>query len=339
LLSDHGYHAHGLPELRERIAARYESRGLPTDPEQIVETHGALHAFALVLRILTSPGDRVLVEHPTYPNAIDSIRAVHAQPVPVPMTANGWDLDGIEAVLRQSCPKIGYHMVDFHNPTGLQMDAADREHLASLYRRTRTMAVIDETLLELDLEGGPLMPTVASFAEDWTITIGSASKTFWGGLRLGWLRLPKHLVHRFVIGRSALDLGSPVFEQLVLAELLVDPEPGLIRQRAMFRGRRDALLDAAAEHLPSWQVRVPRGGLSLWFDLGAPIGSRLAITAEDLDVHVTPGARFSAQGGLENRLRLPFVQPEDILAEAVRRLGQAASALSPARELRSTSVA
>jgi len=137
-IAGHGYYEHGWPELRQRIAARYEARGLPTSSDQIVITSGAQHAFALTLRLFTGPGDRVLVEQPSYPNALDAIKAVSAIPVPVAMTNDGWDLPGIAAALRQSAPRLAYMVLDFHNPTGLRLPDEGRAELADIARRTRT---------------------------------------------------------------------------------------------------------------------------------------------------------------------------------------------------------
>src|SRR5207248_9444258 len=140
-LAEPGYHAQGLPALRQRIADRFTARGLPTTPEQILVTSGAHHAFVLVLRMLAAPGDRVLVELPTYPNALDAIRAAHAVPVSVAMTEEGWDLDGIEAALRQAAPRLAYLIVDFQNPSGFRLDTDGRRRLAAALRRGRTPAV------------------------------------------------------------------------------------------------------------------------------------------------------------------------------------------------------
>lgn len=327
-----GYLAMGLPPLRERIAERYTRRGLPTTPDQVMITSGAQHALALALRLLVMPGQRVLVENPTYPNAVDAIRATHAQPVPVAMAADGWDLDGIEATLRQVAPSLAYLMPDFQNPTGLRLDVAGRERLAAALRRTRTLAVVDETLAELDLDGDPLdgPPPLAAFAEQQVITAGSASKLLWGGLRLGWLRASAELIRQLAGARTAIDLGSSVLDQLVLAELLTDPEPMLARRRARFAAGRDTLVREVAQALPGWRAPLPAGGLSLWCKLPGPISTRLAAAAINHGLHLVPGSRFAVQGGLERWLRLPFAQEPEVLTEAVRRLARAAATLTGA---------
>ncbi|SHE51200.1 transcriptional regulator, GntR family [Streptoalloteichus hindustanus] len=323
-----GYLAQGLLELRERIAERYTARGLPTHADQVLITNGAQHAFALALRMLVGPGDRVLMENPSYPNAIDAVRASYARPVAVAMTDEGWDLDGLEVVLRQAAPRLAFLMPDFHNPTGGYLDAAGRERLGAALRRTRTPVFVDETLAELALEPGVGgAPPLAAFAEDLVISAGSASKLYWGGLRLGWVRASADLVRRMVAVRPVLDLGSPVLEQVVLSELFA-VLPGVVecRQRE-FRRLRDVLIAELRARCPGWEIPTPVGGLALWCRLDGPVSTRLAVTAEGLGVHVAPGSRFAVTGGLEHYVRLPFTLAEEQLVEAARRLAVAASSV------------
>ncbi|MEV0676651.1 PLP-dependent aminotransferase family protein [Actinosynnema sp. NPDC050436] len=329
-LMDHGYYEHGLPDLRRRIAERFEARGLPTSPDQIVITSGAQHALALALRLLTGPGDRVLVEQPSYPNALDAIKAVSAIPVPVAMTPTGWDLPGIAAAFRQAAPRMAYLVLDFHNPTAHRLDAGGRAELAAIARRARTPLVVDETVLELDLDGDPLdgPPPMASFAEDLVITLGSASKAYWGGLRIGWIRATPEVVHRLVSTRTALDLGSAVVEQMVLADLMADPNAALAGRRALLAAQRDVLMAGLREHCPQWTFRRPGGGLSVWCELDAPISTRVAVVAQNHGIRLAPGARFGAHGGFERWLRLPYVLPSEVLREAVRRLGLVAASVN-----------
>ncbi|MGW4000024.1 MocR-like transcription factor YczR [Amycolatopsis sp. NPDC004772] len=326
-LGDHGYQERGLPALRERIARRYTERGLPTTPAQVMVTNGAHHAFVLVLRMLAGPGDRVLVEQPTYPNALEAIRAAHAIPVPValdPSGERGWDIAGIDAALRQASPRFAYLVVDFQNPTGLRLDTDGRSRLGAVLARARTPVVVDETLVELDLEDDPRHgpPPLAAFAGDLAICVGSASKTHWGGLRLGWIRASEDLLGRLVSARYAVDLGSPVFEQLVLTELMAD-ETLLHRRREELHGYRDALAGAVHRYLADWTFTLPAGGLSLWCRMPEPVSSRLAVAAASHGVQVAPGSRFGVHGGLERWIRLPFSLPPDRISEAVRRLSAA----------------
>nr|CEL14335.1 Transcriptional regulator, GntR family domain / Aspartate aminotransferase [Kibdelosporangium sp. MJ126-NF4] len=330
-LSGNGYITGGLPVLRERIAERYTERGLPTTADQVMVTSGAYSAFVLCLRMLAGPGDRVLVEQPTYPNALDALRAAHAQPVPVAMDpVNGWDLAGIEAAVRQAAPRLAYFVVDFQNPTGLRLDAESRERLAGILTRSHTPVVIDESLVELDYEGDPVdgPPPFAAFSGDLTLTMGSAAKSHWGGLRLGWIRASTDLLDRLLSSRYAIDLGAPVFDQVVLASMM---EPAgyeaLARRRIDFRDQRDTFAAALRTHCPSWTFNTPQGGLSLWCKLPEPMSTRLAVSAANHGVQLAPGSRFGVHGGMERWMRVPFALPSEQLVDSARRLSVAVASI------------
>jgi DNA-binding transcriptional MocR family regulator len=321
-----GYDAVGLPALRAAIAARLTARGAPTAPEQVLVTAGAQHALGLLLRVLAGPGDRVLVDHPTYPNALDAVRAAGARPVPVALLADGWDLDMLEATMRQAAPRLAYLIAEHHNPTGLTLAAADRDRVVAIARAARTPLVVDETMAELGLEPRPAAPPPVAALDptgETVVTIGSMSKAFWAGLRIGWIRASPTLVSRLALARATVDLGSPIVEQLVATELLADPEPVLDAQRAALRGRRDALAAAVGATLPGWQFALPGGGLSLWAQLDAPRSSALAAVADRHGVRVAAGPRFGVDGAFERFLRLPYNRPEPVLVEAVQRLAVA----------------
>jgi DNA-binding transcriptional MocR family regulator len=317
-----GYDALGLPVLRSAIAAHLTRRGAPTAPEQVLVTAGAQHALALVLRVLAGPGDRVLVDHPTYPNALDAIRAAGARPVPVALTPDGWDLEMLAATLRQAAPRLAYVIADHHNPTGLTLPDVDRDRLVALARATRTPLVVDETLAELTLDDDAPAPTPLA-AHDDVIAIGSMSKAYWAGLRIGWIRAAAPLVQRLAQARATIDLSSPVVEQLVATELLADPDAVLLPHRAALRARRDALAAALRTTLPGWSFELPRGGLSLWVELDAPRSSALAAVAIQHGVRLAAGPRFGVDGAFERFLRLPYTLPEPRLAEAVERIALA----------------
>lgn len=325
-LASHGYDERGLPLLRQRIADRYAARGLPTSPDQIVVTSGAQHAWALVLRLFVGPGDRVLVEQPSYPNALEAVRASFGIPVPVPMAHDGWDVAGFEAALRQAGPRLAYLIPDFQNPTGLLMPSESRESLAAVLRKARTPLVVDETLAELSLDDAP-PPPMAAFGGDSVVTLGSASKSHWGGLRIGWIRASAEVVHRLLTTRAGIDLGTPVFEQLVMAELLESPESVLRQRREQARTQRDVAVEALREHCPQWSFTVPAGGLGVWCVLDAPVSTRIAVVARNHGVRLVPGPRFAVHGGCEQMLRVPYTQSPEVLREAIGRLGVVAASV------------
>ena len=151
-LHDIGIELTGVPPLREAIAERYCARGLPTEPDEIMVTTGALHAIGLILATYTQPGDRVLVEQPTYHGALSAITTAGARPVPVAMTDDGWELDAIHAAVRQLAPNLAYLIPDNHNPTGMTLSEAGRRRLAHIIAETRTRAIVDETIADMWLD-------------------------------------------------------------------------------------------------------------------------------------------------------------------------------------------
>ena len=324
-LGSHGYEMLGLPTLRAAIADRFTARGLPTGPDQILVTAGALHAIALALSALARPGDRVLVEHPTYPNVLHALATIGARPVPVPVgphPGGSWDMELLTAAVRDAAPRLAYLIPDFQNPTGALLDGVGRERLVELARRTGTTLLIDETLAELNLDVPAERSVAAHGAIDspLVLTIGSASKMLWGGLRVGWVRTSAAMVRRLVAARAALDLGGPILDQLVVTRLLAAVEPIIAARRIELVGERDHLQDRLARAFPRWRSSRPGGGLSLWIDLGAPVSSRLTGAARRHDVLLAAGPRFGVDGAFERFLRLPYTLRRDRMAAAVDRL-------------------
>ncbi len=335
-----GYELIGVAELRAAIADSYTARGLPTAPDQVMVTGGAQHGLSLVLRMVTGPGDRVLVEHPTYPNVLNLVAQTGCRPVPVPLAGGDWDVDMIAATMRQSAPRVVYLMPDFHNPTGSLMSAATRQALAAAGAGSKTLLVVDESLVGLSLAGTTVpRPLGAYDHRGHVVCLGSTSKSYWGGLRVGWIRASRELIDRLAAFRPAIDLGTPILEQLVAARLIREGGPALAERRAELTRRRDALRAALRRSLPSWRFGIPPGGLSLWCELDEPVSSALAIRADRHGVRVSSGARFGVGGAFERFVRIPFTLPEPTLEEVATRLAAAYAAVAGVITTRDQAVA
>ncbi|MBP2705865.1 PLP-dependent aminotransferase family protein [Microbispora sp. RL4-1S] len=320
----HGYHPAGISCLREAVARRYVQRGADTRAGQILAAAGSQGAIHLVTRSLVGPGDTVMVEQPSYPNAIDALRRTGARLIGVPVTPQGWDMDHVVRTMAQARPKLAYFIPDFHNPTGAVMSAAERVRLVAAAQRYGTILLIDETNSELALDGQTAPPPIAALDPgDNVVSVGSLSKVFWGGLRVGWLRTSEARVAELATSRSSVDLAGPVLEQLAAAHLLQRVEQLLPRRRREFRRRRDALLDALGDLVPHWRWTAPPGGLSVWVTLDRPVSTALADAAEQYAVRLVPGPRFGLDGTLERYLRLPFSLPARQLTDAVTRIAKA----------------
>jgi DNA-binding transcriptional MocR family regulator len=323
-LAGAGYLTLGVPELREVIADRYTARGLRTSADEVLVTSGAVAGIGVVLGALLRHGDRVVVENPTYPNTVDALRRGGARLVPLAMDPDGWDVSDATRAVRAAGAGAAVLIPDFHNPTGALMADEDRAVLAGALRRAGTIPVVDETIAEVRLDTDDPMPLPFGAHDPRTVSVGSSSKSHWGGLRTGWVRAPRSVIPSLVESRVTTDLGAPVLEQLVLLELM-RTSPGLTEERrGDLLASRAALVEALGARLPEVRFGLPRGGLSLWCELPEGVdATAVAIAAEDAGLLVAAGPRFAVVGGLERWIRLPYVLPPETMAEAVDRLAQA----------------
>ncbi|QZT64053.1 PLP-dependent aminotransferase family protein [Mycolicibacterium austroafricanum] len=315
----------GVLPLRTAIAEKYCARGLPTDPDEIMVTTGALHAIGLILATYTQPDDRVLVEQPTYHGALAAMASRGLRPVPVAMASDGWELDAVEAAVRQLAPNLAYLIPDNHNPTGMTLPVPERKRLAHIISDTRTRTIADETITDMWLDEPVPAPLAASMTgrRDLVLTVGSMSKSFWGGLRIGWIRAERSTLATVAVQRPAVDMGTPIFEQLAAAKLLASEDAVLPERREILRSRRALLLALLAEHLPDWRPAPGKGGLSLWVRLPAPMSSALSAAASRMGLEIPPGPRFGVDGSLERFIRVPYTLPDGQLVEAIELLARA----------------
>jgi DNA-binding transcriptional MocR family regulator len=324
-LHDIGIELVGVAPLREAIAERYCARGLPTEPEEIVVTTGALHAIGLILATYTQPGDRVLVEQPTYHGALATMATRGIRPVPVAMTHDGWELDAVDAAVRQLSPNLAYLIPDNHNPTGMTLPPEGRRRLAHIIAETRTRTIIDETITDMWLDEEVPPPLAASMTSrrDLVLTVGSMSKSCWGGLRVGWIRAERSALTTIGAMRPAIDMGTPIVEQLAAATLLRRADELLLDRRETLRTRRALLLKLLERHLPDWRPDPSKGGMSLWVRLPAPMSTALSAAASRLGLEIPPGPRFGVDGTLERFIRVPYTLPDEQLTEAIELLAMA----------------
>jgi len=277
------------------------------------------------------PGDRVLIDHPTFPRAIDAVQRAMCIPLPVSLPGVGWDEEGIVAAFRQGAPRVAYLIPDFHNPTGRCMSPACRANLARAAADARVTLVFDETLIDLALDE-VLAETMVSTEED-VVRLGSTGKSFWGGLRVGWVRGNRNLISMLAQARASIDLGIPVLEQLA-AENLIRTDAGLPSRRAQLRTQRDVLVEQVAMRLPDWRIDVPAGGLSVWAELPAPVSSALTVAAELHGIRLTSGPRFGVHGAFERFIRLPFTQPISVIQSSIQSIARAYDAVAPVIDAR-----
>ncbi|MFE6781166.1 PLP-dependent aminotransferase family protein [Streptomyces sp. NPDC057680] len=349
LLGDDGYHPYGIPALREGIAAYYRAAGVPTEADQILVTSGSQQAVWLVAQALVEPGDTVVVENPTYRGALEALRARGARLVPV--GGDGPDDGGQSAdaaALRRLCarvrPRLVYLQPTAHNPTGRSMDGAARREWQRVLGERELFVVEDTACAELSLgdardaadgtdgrvatdatgtdgtggvdEVAPV-PLVAELPMGASVTVGTLSKLFWGGLRVGWVRSSPQVVARLAKIKTSVDLSCSVVDQLVAVRLLDRLPEARARRRAELRGRRDAAEALLRAGAPRWEWTRPAGGPALWVRVPGVDTEALAQLARRHGVSVVPGSAFSPVDGFRDRLRLPYGHGTDALAAAL----------------------
>jgi DNA-binding transcriptional MocR family regulator len=325
LISGTGYLPYGEPGLRAALAAMLTTvHGIPTSPDQVLVTNGAQQALDLLLRCEVAPGHPVVAEDPTYPGFIDSLYRSGARPVGVPPG----DIARLADAVGVHRPAVAYLVPTHQNPTGLLLPAAERHEIVALAGRNPDTTFVDDmTVAEMPLTedgftGGP--PPLAALAPRLpnVVTVGSLSKTYWGGLRTGWVRAPEGIIARLAAAKSASDLGSPAFQQGLLGALLRDRHEEIIAYRAdWLRQRYRAIASALAAHLPDWEWAPPAGGLTIWARRpGDADSTGFAQAALRRGVAVVPGRLLSLSADGSPWVRLAFTLPPDDLAVAVKAL-------------------
>lgn len=319
-LPGHGYGPVGTLALRRVLARHYEAAGLPTSAEGIVVTAGAQNAFALLLRALGRPGDSVVIDHPTFHHAIDAILSAGLRPVPVALSTDGWDIDALTAAIEKVRPRLVYLIGAHHNPTGRVMSAEQEMAIARSARRAGSTLIFDDTLRELGFERAPPPPRDLG---PHVVRLGSTSKAWWGGLRIGWMRAGPEVVDAVIRRRASMDLGVPIIEQLAAAFLIGGDQTPLVGLRGQLAKRAIYLRQSLETALPEWEVEAPPGGLSLWVRLPRPASEELAQASMRRGVRIAPGSRFGVNGAFRRFVRLPFTLPEPDLKRAVAGLSAA----------------
>ncbi|MFI2611755.1 PLP-dependent aminotransferase family protein [Kitasatospora sp. NPDC018619] len=343
-LSGDGYLPYGLPRLRELLAEQYRAAGLPTAPEQILVTAGSQQALWLVTQGLVEPGDTVVVEDPTYRGALEALRARGARLLPLPAYgpvggaadgtagAHGPGPAALARLTGRLRPRLVYLQPAVHNPTGRAMSAHTRRAWAAVLAQRGLYTVEDDAYAELSLAGdGAPAPLAAQLPDDRAATIGTLSKLYWGGLRLGWIRASGPVIHRLAALRKSVDLSCPVVEQLLAVRLLESLPQARAERRAQLRERLDAAERLLTARAPHWRWERPAGGSALWVELPDTDAGATAQLARRAGVLVVPGPAFSAVDGFRSHLRLPFADRHDRLAAALPVLLRSAERAGPVR--------
>ncbi|HUR52169.1 MAG TPA: PLP-dependent aminotransferase family protein, partial [Mycobacteriales bacterium] len=323
----------GDPELRERICEVMALEGVVGSPDDVVVTVGSQQALDLVTRIFCDPGDVVLAEAPSYVGALGTFAAYQAEVVHVAMDEHGLVPEALrEAVARAGArAKFLYTIPNFHNPAGTSLSDARRTEVLEICSAAGILVLEDNPYGLLGFEGPPTPAIRARSAEDEVIYLGSFSKTFAPGLRVGWVLAPHAVREKLVLASEASVLCPPALNQLAVVEYLTTQDwMGQIEVfKDLYRERRDAMLDALETLMPPGTTWTrPTGGFYVWTTLPEGLDAKVmqprAITER---VAYVPGIGFYADGQGARDLRLSYCFPEpDRIREGVRRLAAVVAA-------------
>lgn len=324
----------GYVPLREMIARHTARYGIEVTSDNILITSGSQQALDLLGKIFINPGDRILVESPTYVGALQAWNAYGAEFIPVPYDENGLITDELEDKLRIG-PKFIYVLPNFQNPTGGTLSFERRLKLIELAERYGVPIIEDDPYGQLRFEGEHLPSLNVLDSQTRTqnecysgnvIYLSTFSKTLAPGLRLAWVIAPPEVIHKLVLAKQGADLHTSTFNQIVAYEVahggFLDRHVKYIRE--VYRERRDVMLETLQEHMPEGVYWThPQGGLFLWVTLPEHIDTKeMLVDAVQKKVAFVPGESFYPQNGRKNNMRLNFSNaiPEKI-NEGIAQLG------------------
>lgn len=317
----------GLPAAREAISRMITTRqGAEVDPGGVLVTSGGIEALQLLTRTFIDPGDRVLVEAPTYLGAIMAFDGFEGNVEGVGVDSDGLRLDLLEETLsKPDAPKLLYVIPDHQNPTGLSLAAERRAPLVEICRRHGVLLVEDVAYRDLGFDG-TAPPSLWSLGPDVVVQIGTFSKVFLPGVRLGWAVGPSPVIGAMTAAKQNSDQCSGALGQMLMARFVDGGhlERNLVDSRRLYQTRADAMLTALQENMPDGMTWTkPCGGFFVWLEAPPGVDARkLVDPAARLGVAYVPGSPFYVDDRGDNCFRLAYSRAtENDIAEGIRRLG------------------
>lgn len=314
----------GLLPLRRHIAEQLSAPG--THADQVVVTTGSQQALDLVVRCLVDPGDKVLVEAPTYLGALQVLRANQATLLSIPSDNEGPDLEALEAVVSREPIRCFYTVTDFQNPTGASYSLARRKGLVELAERYNFWILEDAPYSALRYAGETL-PSLQGLGPERVIHFGSFSKTIAPALRLGWISAPREVIKVVEKLKQAADLHSSGYDQQLVLEFLQSGalEPHLQQIRTAYSKRLDAMSAALTRSLSdNLRFTKPEGGMFIWATLSSNESTLELFRAAIAEgVAFVPGEAFYINGESDNSMRLNFSNSSiALIEEGISRLAR-----------------
>ncbi|MEG2288586.1 MAG: PLP-dependent aminotransferase family protein [Clostridium sp.] len=319
----------GYVPLREIIVKeRVAPTGVKCDISNIMLTNGSQQGLEFSAKLFINEGDTIVCESPSYLGAINAFIPYGPKFLEIPMDENGMIVDELEKVLAtENNIKMIYTIPDFQNPSGITMSLERRQRIAELSAKYEIPVIEDSPYGELRFEGEKL-PSIKSFDKSgYVINLGTFSKTFCPGLRLGWILAEREIIEKYILIKQGADLQCNTLAQVAAAEFMktysLDEHIDSIIK--IYKVRRDLMLSTMKEYFPKEiKYTYPVGGLFTWVELREDLDS--AVIMEDAlkeNVAYVPGSSFFANGGRKNFFRLNYSNmPDDRIVEGIKRLAK-----------------
>lgn len=318
----------GYAPLRKKIAARMAMSGVDTHADSILVTNGSQQGLDFAGKVFLNPDDIVLCESPSYLGAINAFKAYECKFREIETDDHGMNMADLEKALKETPKaKMIYVIPDFQNPSARSWSLERRQQLVELANRYNKVIIEDNPYGELRYEGN-LVPSIKSLdTEGRVVFLGTFSKTFCPGLRIGWVCASDMLLNKFIIAKQGADLQSNSMSQRELDLFLQnhDFDGHIENLKDLYRKRRDVMINAMDTHFPKEaQYKSPKGGLFIWVEVPKHINTvDLLAKAIERKVAFVPGGSFFPNGGVVNTMRMNFSNmSEDRILEGVTRLGE-----------------
>jgi 2-aminoadipate transaminase len=325
----------GFRPLRDLLASQWRAKGLQIEAENILITSGAQQGIDLVGRVFLEPGDRVVVESPTYVGALSAWFGCQSNYLTVPMDDNGMQVDQLDSLIKDPV-KFLYSVVNFQNPTGVTLSLERRQQLLELAHR-RDFAVIEDDPYRALRYSGQDVPGLIELegqmlGSHWNekgrvIHFETFSKTLMPGLRVGYTIAPAPVIRAMVIAKQGFDLHTSTLNQMIVTKLVSEGtlERNLPNLISLYRTRRDLMLELIGHHFKGFaEWTQPDGGLFVWLRFPEHIDTeQMLVKALEHHVAYVPGNGFFAATPPMNTLRLNFSNmPPERITEGMNRLAQ-----------------
>ncbi|MDH8677268.1 PLP-dependent aminotransferase family protein [Fusibacter bizertensis] len=318
----------GYDPLRTKIAKRLLNVGIEANKDDILITNGSQQGLDFTGKIFLNPNDVVLCESPSYLGAINAFKAYECGFKEIQTDNEGMVLSHLEEVINHTPnAKFIYVIPDFQNPSGRTWSEARRKGLVAIANKYNLVIIEDNPYGELRFEG-EMIGSIKSFdTEGRVVYLGTFSKTFSPGLRIGWVLASPNVLNKYIVVKQGADLQSSSISQRELNQFLemYDFDAHIANIKKVYKTRRDLMIETIKSEFPKEaEFEIPSGGLFAWVKLPNHVNTKeVLVKAVENKVAFVPGGSFFPNGGQENFMRLNFSNmPEEKIVEGITRLGK-----------------